>query len=80
MVKKIRYGIKIYNDNENSFQYVIYTLMDLFSWDVTQAANCAHIIDRKGEYIVKWVDTEEVANQIADIMHYKRLNVEVVTE
>jgi ATP-dependent Clp protease adapter protein ClpS len=79
MVKIRKFGVKLINDNENSLEYVIHTLMDLFSWDITQAANCVYIVDRKGEYVIKWVENEDVAYHIAKVLTYKRLNVDVVT-
>lgn len=80
MVKCIKYGILIMNDSVNSFQYVINMLQDLFSWDITQASNCANIIHNKGEYVVKWLDSEDAAVFVIKILKSKGMKAKLVVD
>lgn len=68
------------NDSVNSFQSVITTLQDLFSWDITQAANCANIIHNKGEYIVKWLDSEDAAMFTLRILKAKGMKAKLIVD
>lgn len=68
------------NDSDNSFQTIITTLQDLFSWDITQAANCANIIHNKGEYIVKWLDSEDAAIFTIRILKAKGIKTKLIVD
>lgn len=80
MVKIVRFGVCVVNDSVNSFNYVTNTLQDLFSWDITQAENCTYLIDRKGEYVVKWFDSEESALYVAAVARRKGLNTKIIID
>ena len=80
MVKIVKFGVCIMNDSVNSFEHVTHTLQDVLSWDITQAANCASITHYKGEYVVKWLDSEEAALYVAQVLHSSGLKVKIITD
>lgn len=80
MARIIKYGVCIMNDSVNTRKYVTVTLQDLFNWDITQASNCVNIIDHKGEYVVKWFDSESIAIYIAKILKMKGLKTKLVVD
>lgn len=43
----------IYNDDENTFDFVIECLIDICNHDVIQAEQCTYIIHHKGQCAVK---------------------------
>jgi ATP-dependent Clp protease adaptor protein ClpS len=43
----------LHNDNHNSFEWVIETLVDVCKHTVEQAEQCSYIIHSKGKYTVK---------------------------
>ena len=61
MVKVVKFGVCVVNDDQHSFDFVIQSLQEIFSWDTTQAANCALLVDARGEFVVKWYDQEQPA-------------------
>ena len=67
--KSKRYQVVIYNNDEMSFEYVIDALQMVLGYDITQATNCAHIIDRKGEYVVKSYSELEHADAALDMLY-----------
>ena len=50
----------VWNDEVNTFQWVIETLMDICGHAFEQAEQCAYIIHFKGKYAVKEGDFEEL--------------------
>lgn len=80
MVKIVQFGVCVLNDSVNSFNDVVQAFQAVFGWDVTQAANCANIIHNRGEYIVKKVDSKQIAMFIAKSLKSKGLSVKVVTD
>lgn len=50
----------VYNDNVNSFDHVIWSLMSICSHTPTQAEQCAHIIHNNGKCSVKQGEYEEL--------------------
>lgn len=47
------YTLIVWNDEVNSFDWVIETLMEVCGHDLEQAEQCAMIIHNKGKYAVK---------------------------
>jgi len=47
------YSLIVWNDDVNTFEWVIETLVDICGHSVEQAEQCAIIIDSKGKYAVK---------------------------
>lgn len=47
------YSIMLYNDDVNSFDWVIQSLVDICEHTPTQAEQCAVIVHYKGKYVVK---------------------------
>lgn len=43
----------LYNDDVNTFDHVIETLMDVCNHEYIQAAQCAHIVHFNGKCVVK---------------------------
>jgi len=52
--------IVLYNDNVNSFDYVITCLVVYCNHSVLQAEQCTHIVHNKGKYAVKEGDFEDL--------------------
>lgn len=50
----------VWNDEVNTFNWVIETLMDVCNHSYEQAEQCAYIIHFKGKYAVKEGDYEEL--------------------
>lgn len=70
----------VVNDDINSFDHVIHTLQDVFSYDVTQAANCADLVHRKGGYVVKWFDNEQAALYVAQVLRSRGLTTKLIID
>ena len=47
------YSLIVWNDDVNTFEWVIETLVNICGHSVEQAEQCAIIIDSKGKYAVK---------------------------
>lgn len=47
------YHLVVWNDEVNTFEWVIETLMEICSHSYEQAEQCAYIIHYKGKYAVK---------------------------
>ena len=71
------YTIVIYNDDVNSFDHVIETLMDVCEHTKEQAEQCSLIIHFKGKCAVKNGDFEELA-PIRNAIVGRGLSAEVV--
>ena len=80
MVKIIKFGVCVLNDSTHTFDEVTDILKEIFSWDVTQAANCAHIIDNQGKYVVKWFDKNQTALYVVDFLQQRGLTVTIITD
>jgi ATP-dependent Clp protease adaptor protein ClpS len=50
----------VWNDEVNTFEWVIETLMEICNHSYEQAEQCAYIIHYKGKYAVKQGDYEEL--------------------
>ncbi len=80
MVKIVKFGIVVLNDSVHSFNDVIKVFQMLFGHDETQAANCANIIHLKGEYAVKWYDSEKDALMMAEKLRSYGLSVKILLD
>lgn len=58
--KAFTYGIIVWNDEVNTFDWVIETLIDVCGHTHEQAEQCAFIIHYKGKYAVKHGSYEEL--------------------
>ena len=47
------YRLVLHNDNHNTFEWVIETLIDICKHSTEQAEQCSYIIHSKGKYAVK---------------------------
>ncbi len=50
----------VWNDDVNTFEWVIETLMEICNHSYEQAEQCAYIIHYKGKYAVKHGDYDEL--------------------
>lgn len=67
VAKRIKkFGIFVYNDDSNSFAFVIDALMNCLGYEYTQAANCANLIHNNGAYCVKSFGVKDLA-KVQDI-------------
>lgn len=57
----------VFNDNKNTFEHVINTLVDVCGHSKEQAEQCAWIIHSKGKYAVKQGDYEKLSPMCNDI-------------
>lgn len=58
--KAVTYSIIVWNDEVNTFDWVIETLIDVCGHTHEQAEQCAFIIHYKGKYAVKHGSYEEL--------------------
>ncbi|MEM7035775.1 MAG: ATP-dependent Clp protease adaptor ClpS [Bacteroidota bacterium] len=56
------YSIILYNDEVNTFDWVIKSLMDICEHSSTQAEQCAWIVHFRGKYVVKQGGRKEMIN------------------
>jgi len=54
------YSLVVWNDEVNTFEWVIETLMEVCGHSAEQAEQCAYIIHYQGKYAVKNGDYEEL--------------------
>ncbi len=54
------YQLIVWNDEVNTFEWVIETLMDICRHSREQAEQCAYIIHYKGKYAVKEGDIDDL--------------------
>lgn len=80
MVKIVRYGVTLLNDSVNTFTTVVESLQEVLNWDVTQSSNSAHIAHNKGEYLLKWYDSEEDAYFTATQLRIRGLKVKLIID
>lgn len=76
--KPKRYQIVVYNNDEMSFNYVIEAFQMTLGYDITQASNCAYMIDRKGEYVVKSYSELEHAEAALDMLYEYGFKADVI--
>ncbi len=68
----------VWNDDVNSFDWVIQTLMEVCGHDEQQAEQCAMIIHTKGKYAVKQGAFEELQPQCQAITE-RKINASIET-
>ncbi len=71
----------VWNDEVNTFEWVIETLVEVCGHNYEQAEQCAYIIHHQGKYAVKKGDYEELKPQ-CDAITERGINatVEVIAE
>lgn len=57
------FSLIVWNDEVNTFQWVIETLMEVCGHSAEQAEQCAYIIHFKGKYAVKYGAYDELKPQ-----------------
>lgn len=80
MVKIVKFGVAVLNDDNTSFDQVISAFQEVFCWDITQAHNCANIIHNKGEMVLKWLDYEDTALYIAEVLRSRGLKTKIIID
>jgi ATP-dependent Clp protease adaptor protein ClpS len=68
----------LYNDDVNTFEHVIKSLVDICGHDPVQAEQCAMIVHFKGSCEIK-IDVVEVLNAMSLSLNAKGLHSEVHT-
>jgi ATP-dependent Clp protease adaptor protein ClpS len=71
------FNIVLYNDDVNSFDWVIQSLVDICDHTPTQAEQCALIVHYKGKYIVKSGEKRDMIDRGIALLD-RGLTVEVV--
>ncbi|MBL7696567.1 MAG: ATP-dependent Clp protease adaptor ClpS [Chitinophagaceae bacterium] len=61
------YSLIVWNDEVNTFEWVIETLMDVCGHSNVQAEQCAYLIHFKGKYAVKQGAYEDLKQNCDDI-------------
>lgn len=70
-------NLVVYNDDVNTFEHVIETLMDVCKHSQEQAEQCTYLIHYKGKCTVKLGSFEELAGMCTAI-HGRGINADVV--
>lgn len=71
------YSIVLFNDDVNSFDWVIQSLIEVCEHTATQAEQCAWIVHHKGKYIVKSGEKRDMIDRCLALMD-RGLTSEVV--
>jgi len=71
------FDLVVFNDDVNTFDWVIESLIDVCDHEVTQAEQCAFIVHYKGQCTVKSGDFETLEPMQRDLSN-RNLSVEVV--
>ncbi len=66
----------LYNDNINTFDHVIKSLVEVCGHDFIQAEQCALIVHLRGSYEVK-IGSKELLNAMSKSLNIKGLNSKV---
>lgn len=77
MGKSGDYSLVLYNDDVNSFQYIMACLIRFCKMEPIQAEQCAVIADKKGKCVIKlgsWAELEDIQ------LTLKELNIKVKLE
>lgn len=80
MKKAKKIGIVVTHDEFNSFEFLTEALSQVFGYELSQAANCAHIVVEKGSYVVKTFNTNELDKAAAyrDILDDHQIPVKII--
>jgi len=70
------FSLVLYNDNVNSFDWVIFNLITYCGHGTIQAEQCALIVHSKGKYAVKHGDIESLL-PISESLSKNNLTVEI---
>ncbi len=78
VVKKI--GIIVTHDEFNSYEFLVEVLCQVLGYELSQSANCAHIIMEKGSYVVKTFDQKDLekASAYRDILHDNQVPAKII--
>jgi ATP-dependent Clp protease adapter protein ClpS len=78
LVRKI--GIVVFHDEFNSYEFLTEALSQVFGYELSQAANCAHIITERGNYVVKTFDQKDLekASAYRDILEEHQIPVKII--
>jgi ATP-dependent Clp protease adapter protein ClpS len=68
--RKIKYSLVLYNDSVNSFEEIIYLIQNIAGYDLTRAANIAHMAHRAGKYKFMSFDSK-VSAHVTQVMFTK---------
>lgn len=71
------FSIMLYNDDVNSFEWVIQCLVEICEHSSTQAEQCAWIVHSKGKYVVKSGEKKDMIKRSMALLD-RGLTVEVV--
>lgn len=71
------YQIVIFNDDVNTFQHVILSLMEICKHELIQAEQCAHIIHNNGKCTVKTGEYTELEPQCTSLLQ-RGLSAEIM--
>ncbi len=71
------YSIVLYNDEVNSFDWVIQSLVEICDHATTQAEQCAWIVHQSGKYVVKSGEKKDMIERSMALLD-RGLTVEVV--
>lgn len=71
------YGVLVYNDDVNTFDYVIICFILICRLSIKEAAECADIIHNNGKHIVKKGDKKTIQDMVKKLTD-KRLTAEMV--
>jgi ATP-dependent Clp protease adapter protein ClpS len=76
--KKI--GIIVTHDEFNSYEFLTEVLCQVLGYELSQSANCAHIIMEKGSYVVKTFDQKDLekASAYKDILHDHQVPAKII--
>ena len=76
--KKI--GIMVLHDEFNSYEFLTQALGQIFGYDTSQAANCAHIIYERGNYVVKTLNRKDLvkAGFYVDILEENQIPAKII--
>lgn len=73
------YSLILFNDDVNTFEFVVETLIDVCDHDLEQAHQCALIAHHRGKCEVKKGMKEDLEHRCS-IMNNKGLSVEIVSK
>jgi ATP-dependent Clp protease adaptor protein ClpS len=74
-------SLVLWNDDHNTFEWVIETLIDVCNHSTEQAEQCAILIDSKGKYAVKQ-SSYEILKPMCDAITERGINatIEVIAQ
>lgn len=75
----MKYTVIVHNDNVNTFDNVINSLVEICNHDTLQAGQCAMLIDKCGKTDVKSGRVEDMTH-ISSLLKERGLRTELVSE